>query len=123
MRTTQDLEGNKTSKMIITYILKTKALKFAFGYGFSISSLALLEDAANKVANTNNDFFERILNAVPSKILVWFGVIYAIALVVNQIHKVSNDIRVRNIKLKKEVETLEQAEIETDKQRKELNKE
>lgn len=93
-----------------------------FGYSFSLSSLALIEQQF-----TNEKFFNDILNAIPSKIAVALGVVYGFAMVFSKLSKVWKDhqinrgeVLIHKNKVKEAQEHLEQEEIKTEKQRKEL---
>jgi hypothetical protein len=95
---------------IINYISK-----IAFGFSFSISSLAIVEQNF-----TQGDFFTNILNQIPSMIAVILGVSYGVIIVFGRASKEWKQHKLNIQEVKKGEEKVEQEEIITNQKRKEL---
>ncbi len=100
---------------IISLISNSTILKWFFGYSFSISSLAFIEQEF-----TNQDFFTGMLNQIPSKIAMFLGIVYGIVIVLGRISKEWKQHNLNLQEIKKGNEILEQEELKTEKQRKDL---
>ena len=101
---------------MITIITKNILLKCIYGYSFGLSSLALLEQQF-----TNEDFFNNILNAVPSKFAVALGIVYGLVILLSKMSKAWKDHQINRtevslykVKVKQAEELLEQEGINTD---------
>ena len=109
---------------MLTLITKSTLLKWVFGYSFSLSSIALIEQQF-----TNEVFFNNILNAVPSKFAVVLGIIYGCIIVFSKFSKAlkehqinRTEVSIHKVKVKQAQELLEQEEINTDEKRENLKK-
>ncbi len=100
---------------IITFISNSTLLKWLFGYSFTLSSLSFVEQEF-----TNQDFFTGILNQMPSKLAMGLGIIYGVVIVLGKISKEWKQHKLNLQDVKKDRELLEQEELRTEKQRKEL---
>ena len=107
---------------LIALITKSTLLKWVFGYSFYLSSFALIEQQF-----TNKDFFNDILNAVPSKFAVALGIIYGSVILLSKIsnawkeHQINKtEVSIHKVKVKEAEELLEQQELNTDEKRKNL---
>ena len=100
---------------IFTLISNSSISRWFFGYSFSISSLAFIE---NKFMES--DYFQNIINQMPSKIAVVLGVISGIAYCLGRISKEWKQHKLNIQDVKKGEELLEQEELRTEIKRKEL---
>ena len=89
-------------------IIKNYILKTAFGYSFALPFLAFFEKQFSE-----GDFFQNLLNAIPSKIVVVLGIIYGVAIVFKQISKSVSHHQVNNLNVKIQREHLKQEQIKT----------
>ena len=105
----------KKIKMILTFITKSTILKGCFGYSGAIWFFSLVSPKSSPV----DGFFQEILNAVPSKIAGYLGIIYGLAIVSKKISEVWKSIQLDKYEVKMAKEKLNQKEIETDRQRNE----
>jgi len=106
---------NLKNNDMISLITQSVLLKYAFGYSFSLAILSFFEQNLG-----GGDFFTKILNAIPSRIVAVLGIIYGISLVAKQISDTWKNHQLNKLTVKKEIEHLEQEEITTEKQRQEL---
>lgn len=111
-----NLKKNKTMLSILSIIANQTWLKYCFGYSFSISSIALIEQNLGE-----GDFFTRILQGVPSKVIVVLGIIYGVALVGRQVSTLIKQIKIDNLEVKQAKEKLNQEKIETAEKQKDLD--
>ncbi|GAA4272032.1 hypothetical protein U6A24_11025 [Aquimarina gracilis] len=100
---------------IIAYISKSTILKYAFGYSFFVSSATIIEQEF-----TNQDFFTRILHAIPSKIIVALGIVYGVVIVAKKISDAWKGHQINRLEVKQKREEVEQVEIDTEIKKKEL---
>ncbi|CAM1370269.1 hypothetical protein TPENAI_60829 [Tenacibaculum litopenaei] len=91
-------------------------LNWVFGYSFGLSSLVLLEGSF-----TSEDFFHSLLSKPPSKVTVVIGSIYGVVRVLGAVSKEWKQHRLNIQAVQKGQEQVEQEELKTEKQRKELN--
>ena len=106
---------NTKKEMILTLITNSTILKACFGYSGTIWLMSLISPQNSPM----NGFIEQILNAVPSKIAGYLGIIYGLAIVSKKISEVWRSIQLDKYEVKMAKEKLSQIEIETDKQRNE----
>ena len=102
--------------LIITVITKTSLMKWAFGYSFIMPILAFFEQQF-----TGESFLTKILNAIPSKIVVILGIIYGVALVAKQLSSTYTSYQMNRLTVKQKKEELKQEEINTNIKRKDLH--
>lgn len=102
--------------MLISWIINQGLLKASFGYSFTLSSFAFIEQNIGE-----GDFFTRILDGVPSKVIVALGIIYGVALVGRQVSTLIKQIKMDNLEVKQEKEKLNQEKIETAEKQKDLD--
>ena len=102
---------------MLSTIVNQTWLKYCFGYSFTLSSAQMIEQ---KTVGTN--FFETILQSIPSLVVVVLGIVYVVAIVIKQLSKTYNAVQKDLLDVKKAKEDLEQKEIETDIKREELKK-
>ena len=105
--------------MIISWIINNSALKYAFGYSFTLSSFSIVEQ---QVTHGGEDFFTSILQGIPSQVIMFLGIIYGLALVGKQVSGLIKQIKLDSLEVHKAKEKLNQEEIETASQQKELDK-
>ncbi len=101
---------------LFSLISNSPVLKYLFGYSFGLSSLAIIEQQF-----TQADYFQNLLNQVPSQIAVVLGVIYGIVVLLGRISKEWKQHMLNVQEVTKGKELIEQEELRTEKQRKELN--
>ena len=80
-------------------------------YGF----MAVLQISDNRI-------FLELVDAMPSKVAMFFGFFYLAFIVIRKGHDTYTHIRINQTKIKKAKEEAEQEEIHTEKDRKDLNK-
>ena len=109
---------------MLTLIAKNIILKWVFGYSFVLSSIALIEQKF-----TNEEFFNNILNAVPSKVAVVLGIGYGCVILFTKFSKAwrehevnKSEVSLSKLKVKQAEELLEQEGLNTDSKRENLKK-
>lgn len=105
----------KNVNMILALISKSSFLKLCFGYSTSLWFGSLLAPQNSEISG----FIETILNAVPSKIAGYLGVLYGLAIVFKKVSEVWKAHHLNRYEIKMAKENFQQKEIETDKQRNE----
>lgn len=103
-------------KAILILLSNTTFGKWIYGTVFGVSTISLFQDA--QINNTS--FFEMLLKNIPAQIVYVLGIIYGISLVLGRLSDAWTKHQLNKLKIKKEEEHLEQQEISTEKQRKEL---
>lgn len=97
---------------LFSIITNSQILKWAFGYSFTISSLAFAE-----AEFTNSDFFNSILHAIPSKVAMVLGILYGVVVLLGKVSSEWKKHQLNILEVKKSKELVEQEEIRTEKQR------
>ena len=101
---------------LFSLISNSSILNYLFGYSFGVGSLAIIEGQL-----THTDFFQNLLNLLPSQMAVILGVVYGIVIVLGRISKEWKQHRLNVQEVTKGKELIEQEELRTKKQRQELN--
>lgn len=99
----------------LSAIVNKTWLKCCFGYSFSISSLAFLEQEF-----TEGDYFSNILDAIPSKVAMILGIAYGLVVLLGKISNVYKQHALNMQEIKKGQEKVEQEKIETAEKQKDL---
>ena len=103
-------------KTIIIFLSNTTFGKWIYGTVFGASTISLIQES--QINNTS--FFESLLKNIPAQIVYVLGIIYGISLVLGKLSDAWTKHQLNCLKIKQEEEHLEQKEISTEKQRKEL---
>ncbi|CAL2077746.1 protein of unknown function [Tenacibaculum sp. 190524A02b] len=101
---------------MITVITNSTLLKWIFGYSFTLSSLAFIEQEF-----TQTDFFLQIQNAIPSKIAMILGIVYGIVILLGRVSKEWKQHVLNIQEIKKGKEEVEQETIITDRMKIDVN--
>ena len=102
---------------VITALTSTTIGKWIYGIVFSFSTVSLLQESTI----TNSSFFEALLSNVPAQVIYVLGIIYGVAIVLSKLSDFWKRHKINMLSIKQEQEHLEQEEIETEKQRKDLD--
>jgi ABC-type arginine transport system permease subunit len=104
--------------LLISYITNTTIGKWLYGLVFTVSTYDLVKQSTMN----ETSFFEELLKNVPAQVVYVLGIIYGIAIVLTKISDLWKRHELNKLQVKKEREHLEQEEINTEIQRKEIQK-
>lgn len=104
---------NSNKDMILFITLLKGTLKMCLAW---FGTMAVFQQVLNK------DLFNFLMEAMPSQVAMFFGFFYLLFIVIKKGHDTYIHIQLNRVKLNKEKEALEQEEIHTQKNRKELEK-
>jgi hypothetical protein len=96
---------------MISLIINNLLLKVCFGYSSVIWFTSVLTPNDSGVSN----FVDNMMNAVPSRIAGYLGVLYGLAIVFKKVSEVWKAVQIHKYDVKIIAETLKQKEIETKK--------
>jgi hypothetical protein len=103
-------------KSIFLLLTNTSFAKWIYGTVFGVSTYGLIQES--QIHNTS--FFEMLLQNVPAQIIYVLGIVYGVSLVLGKLSDSWTKHLLNKLKVKQEIQHLEQEEITTDKQRKQF---
>ena len=103
-------------KTIILLLSNTTFGKWVYGTVFGASTVSLIQESRMN----NTSFYNELLENIPAQIVYVLGIIYGISLVLGKLSDAWTKHQLNRLKVKQEREHLEQEEMTTEKQRKDL---
>ncbi len=102
--------------LLISIITNTTIAKCVYAIVFGMSTFDIVQDSLTN----QTSFIDELLKNVPAQVVYVLGIVYAIAFVLSKVSDLWKRHEINKIEVKKSKEHLEQEELTTEKQRKDL---